>query len=97
MKKPHGESALSQFEVALEQGKYKVPSELPQSFTFEDILEMYYILHQRLRCHEEEHEWLAVWKSFKRDKKATAAELGVSIDAIRKRIKRLQERYEHCA
>jgi hypothetical protein len=57
---------------------------------------MYVIMHQRLDCHESDHEWLVVWKAFKRDKKATAAELGISVSALRKRIKRLQDRYEHC-
>ena len=94
MKRRQKEPRPSQFEVAMEKGDFKLPHQLPTTFTVEELVDMYMAFWRRLgRPGTNELHWFGVWRALKFDRKATAAELGITLSALNRRIARLLKRY----
>jgi len=86
------EESLSQFEVALETGKFRLPAEwglerLPLNKTITLFFDLWYFLTDNGR----NIAWLSIYEAADFDIQRTAKALRVSVSAIRQRITRLKK------
>ncbi len=93
--KKHQRDKLSQFEIALEKGDYKLPSEIPTKWTIYDVIKVHIILRRVLDYPgDKEHDWMIVLIAHDGDIKRTALELGIEIWVMYKRMERLDKFYQ---
>jgi len=90
--KKHREPRPTSFEVTLEKGDYKLPSEVAPGDEFEDILDSYITVELRIGG-EKTRMRLAVWKACGRDRQATAATLGITEESLKKFFQRLKKTF----
>ena len=94
MKKRTSEK-LSKFEVALEKGDFKLPSEVEIPVGFRDYLKGFMMMYHRLGSPASPTlHWLGIYFATDEDTKKTAAILEIEPDALYKRLATLKRHYE---
>jgi len=89
------ESRPTAFQVATEKGDGTPYSQLSTKWTIFDVAKNFIIFRRVLDCPDEKTvDWLIVWVTYKGDIKITAFELGIEINALYKRIERLDKIYK---
>jgi hypothetical protein len=86
------EESLSQFEVALETGKFRLPAEWGlERLTLEKTISLFFDLWYILTDRGREIAWLSIYEAADFDIQRTAKALRISISAVRQRITRLKK------
>lgn len=94
MQKPKKDKP-SAFEVAIDKGDYKLPSEVPTKWTIYDVAKSFIILRRILKYPDDEMiDWMSMWIVYKGDIKMTAIELGMEPGTLYKKIERLDKLYQ---
>ena len=95
MKKHPRESKPTAFEVAIEKGDYRLPSQLPQKLTFIGKLMAFITFYERLGTPNQDVLYkLGKLKAHDGDVKATAREIDIDPATFYKWLERLEARYE---
>ena len=93
MKKKSQEASISQFDVAIESGKFQLPEEyaLPR-LSFHQVVNLFVHLWNKFtNAGIRDPGWVRVWKGLGFDIELTAKELDVSVSAVKQRIHRLKK------
>jgi len=94
MKKPRRE-APSQFEIAMEKGDYRLPSELPTKWTIFDVIKTYLIFRRVLNYPgDEEIDWMTALIRNEGDVEKAGREVGMKKFTLYKKIERLDKTYQ---
>lgn len=89
------ESRPSKFEVAMDKGDYKLPSQVPTNWTIYDVTKSFIVLRRILKYPDDEAiDWMSMWIVYKGDIKMTAIELGMETATLYKKIERLDKIYQ---
>jgi predicted membrane chloride channel (bestrophin family) len=91
----HKEPKPSRFDIAMADGRFILPRDMPSRNEFEDFLECFITAYEEFNCPQGDVlYWLGKWKDNHRDCKIVAGIMCIPTDKFRERIINLQNCYE---